>query len=395
MNASSTIRTTAPAGRRTFSRRLLTAAAACAALAAMGTVLEPEHALPGIHLANIYLMSLGLAGGVFIALQHVANAGWSVGFRRVPEAMTVVLPISGTVLLLTLLGAGTLFEWTRTGIMAHDHVLAAKQGWLNLPFFSARSAVYILLWILLIGAMVRLSRRQDADGHVRHTFGARKYAAAFLGVFGVTFTLASVDWIMSLQPHWFSTIFGIYNISGLLVNGLAAITMIVIVLRRNGILRNVVNESHLHDLGKLLFAFSTFWMYIWFSQYMLIWYANIPEELSFFTVRLAGGWRTFTLINVAFNWVIPFVTLLPVWTKRREGVLLRICAVLMIGHWIDLYWMMMPPSRPASPAVGIWDLAPMAAALLGFFGLVGAAMARHRAVPVNDPYLVESLHHHQ
>jgi len=363
-------------------------------IAAVGVVISPDRAWPNILLANYFLMSLGLAGVFFIALQYVSNAGWATAIRRVPEAMTSALPVSALVMVAILFGTHTLYEWSHESVVAQDRILQAKSGWLNVPFFVVRTLAYMAVWLVLAYTIVRSSRKQDADGDVKHTFTNRKLSAAFIVVFALTFTLASTDWIMSLQPHWFSTIFGIYNFSGLLLNGLATMTVIVILLRRWGPLAKIVSESHLHDLGKLVFAFSSFWMYIWFSQYILIWYANIPEEVRFYTAREHGGWLVFTILNVVFNWVIPFVTLLPIWAKKNDGLLLRICIIIMIGHWIDLFWMILPPFMAQSPAVFLWEIGPMAAAVAGFFLLTFRALAKHNLLPVKDPYLVESLVQH-
>lgn len=360
-----------------------------------GLVLAPERTWPNVLLANYYLMSLGLAAAIFIALLYVSNAGWATGIRRVPEAMTAVLPVSAIVMLAPLFGIHVLYEWSHEAAVAHDRILQAKAGWLNTPFFIGRTIAYLALWLVLAYRIVRLSRRQDEDGSVEYTLTNRKLSAFFLVVFALTFTLASMDWIMSLQPHWYSTIFGIYNFSGLFLNGIATITVLVILLRRWGPLAHVVSDAHLHDLGKLVFAFSTFWMYIWFSQYILIWYANIPEEVRFYTAREEGGWLVFSIVNVVFNWVIPFITLLPIWAKKNEGLLLRVCIIVMLGHWIDLFWMILPPFMKGNPRVFVWEIAPMAAMLAGFFLLTFKALAKHRLVPVNDPYLAESLSVHQ
>ncbi len=360
-------------------------------IALFGVVVEPERALPNILLANYYLMGLGLAGVVFIAIQYVSNAGWATAIRRVPEAMTSALPVAALVMLLLLFGTHTLYEWSHESEVAKDHLLQAKSGWLNVPFFVVRTVLYLAVWLAMAYTIVRNSRMQDADGGVRHTLANRKWSAAFIIVFAFTFTLASIDWIMSLQPHWFSTIFGIYNMCGMFLNGLAAITILVILLRRWGPLRNVVTESHLHDLGKLIFAFSTFWMYIWFSQYILIWYANIPEEVRFYTAREEGGWLIFTIVNVVFNWVIPFVTLLPIWTKKNDGALLRVCMIVMIGHWIDLFWMILPPFMQKTPEVGLWEVAPLVAAIAAFFLFTFRSLAKRNLLPLKDPYLVESM----
>jgi hypothetical protein len=374
-------------------RNLLLTTFGGALVAVLGVFIAPERAWPNILLASYYLLSLGLAGVVFIALQYISNAGWAVGIRRVPEAVAQVLPIGAALMMIALIGIPTLYEWSFAG-SANDHLLRAKEDWLNIPFFVVRTVVYVVLWVSLGLAMVRNSRKQDADGDVAHTQKNKQLSAAFLVIFGLTFTLASMDWIMSLEPKWYSTIFGIYNFCGLLLCGLAAITILVIMLRRLGPLQKVVNESHLHDLGKLIFAFSTFWMYIWFSQYMLIWYANIPEEVIYFVRREQGGWQIFAWLNVVFNWVIPFVVLLSQWSKRNEGLLLKVCVIIMIGHWIDLYWMILPPFIKSGPEVSIWEIGPIAGAVALFFLATLRSFAKGNPIPVKDPMLVESVQIH-
>jgi hypothetical protein len=374
-------------------RNLLLIASVGALISVLGAFLAPERMWPNILLAAYYLLSLGLAGVVFIALQYVSNAGWAVGIRRVPEAMISVLPAAAVLMLIVLIGIPILYPWSHADA-ASDHLLHAKQGWLNVPFFIARTIAYLAVWTALGFALARISRKQDVDGNLAHTQRNKKLSAAFLVIFALTFTVASMDWIMSLEPKWYSTIFGIYNFTGMLLNGLAAIAILVIILRRMGPLKKVVSESHLHDLGKLIFAFSTFWMYIWFSQYLLIWYANIPEEVIYFVRREAGGWKIFTGLNVVFNWIIPFVVLISQWSKRNEGLLLKVCAIIMIGRWVDLYWMILPPFLKSGPEVSIWEVGPMAGSVALFFFVSLRSFAKASPVPVKDPMLAESVQLH-
>jgi hypothetical protein len=243
-------------------------------------------------------------------------------------------------------------------------------------------------------AIVRTSRRQDTDGDVSHTRKNIRLSAGFLAVFAISFSFAGVDWFMSLEPHWYSTIFGVYHFAGLILGGLAMITILAIWLERRGPLRGILTKEHLHDLGKLLFAFSTFWMYIWFCQYMLIWYANIPEETSYFTSRVRGFWWPVFLLNFLLNWAVPFVVLLSVRAKRNSSTLLEVCWTILAGRWVDLYLMIFPPLVGEYPVFGVWELG----FLLGSGGLFGLvlfkALRSASLVPVNDPYLAESLHYH-
>lgn len=360
----------------------------------LGLFFAPERIWPNVLLANYYLLGLGLAGVFFIAIQYVSNAGWAAAIRRVPEAMTSVLPVAAVLMLLMIFGIHTLYHWSHESVVAQDHLLQAKSGWLNTPFFIVRIVVYFGLWILFTLFMVRFSRKQDENGDISYTKKNVRLSAIFLVVFPLTFSLACFDWIMSLEPHWFSTIFAIYNFSGLFLNGIAALTFIVILLRRWGVLQGIVTESHLHDLGKLLFAFSTFWMYIWFSQYILIWYANIPEEVIYFTRRETGSWFTFGFLNLAFNWVFPFILLISAKAKKNEGLLFKACMIVMVGHWIDLFWMILPPFMTNISFVGIWDIGPVAGAIALFFLITFRSLSRGNVIPINDPYLSESLHYH-
>lgn len=382
-----------PEGSRVL-RNLAWIAAAGFLATIAGIVLSPARTWASILLAGTYVAGMSLGAGMLIALQYVSNAGWGVAIRRVPEAMAAAFPLGAAMLVATLAGMHSLYEWSHAEAVAADPLLQAKSVWLNPSFFAARTIGYVLLWWWLLRRILSASRRQDAAGDPSLTAAAKWASVVYIVAFALTFTLASMDWIMSLEPHWYSTIFAIYNFCGAFLSGLAGTAVIAIVLRRTGPFREVLSEGHLLNLGKLIFAFSTFWMYIWFSQYLLIWYANIPEEAVYYLRREEGSWVIFTVVNVAFNWFIPFVVLLPRWTKKHEGVLLRICVLLLLGRWIDLFWMILPPFMPAAPVVTVWELAPLAVAIPLFFILVFHILSRHRIIPVADPMLVESLPRH-
>ena len=379
---------------RNLMRNLLTLIIVGVLCSLVGIFFAPERTWANILLAGYYLVGIGCGAAMFIALLYVSNAGWATVFRRVPEAMLTSLVAGGIVMLVVMMGIHSLYEWSRTDIVANDHVLQAKAAWLNVPFFIIRTILYLILWLAYAVHVSRLSCLQDEHGDVKYTSRSKTASAIFLVVFGLTFTLASMDWIMSLEPHWYSTIFGIYNLCGSFLSGLAAVTLVVLLLKRMGLFAHVISDQHLHNLGKLIFAFSTFWMYIWFSQYLLIWYANIPEEVTFLLHRQQGSWLIFTIINVVFNWLIPFVALLPAWTKKNEGLLLRVCILIMIGHWIDLFWMILPPFMPDAPVLNIWELAPMLSVIAGFFYLTFRTLSRRKLIPLGDPMLVESISQH-
>ncbi|MCW5979699.1 MAG: hypothetical protein KIT09_16590 [Bryobacteraceae bacterium] len=361
---------------------------------AAGALMSPDRAWANLLLASFYLLGLGLAGMVFVAIHYVTGAGWPTAFRRVPEAMSGVLPIVALTFLLVLIVSPQLYPWF--GATHHEANGSAwfRELWLSPAFFIARSLLYLFVWTGLSYAIIRHSRRQDEDGDVSHTRKNARLSAGFLVAFGVTFWLASFDWIMSLEPHWYSTVFGVYHFAGLFLSGLAMITIVAIWLERMGPLRSVLTEEHLHDLGKLLFAFSTFWMYIWFCQFMLIWYANIPEESVYFVQRLEGFWEPLFLLNLLLNWAVPFLVLLHVPAKRSPKLLLTVCWVILVGRWVDLYLMIFPPLVGETPAFGIWEVGVMVGAAGLFFLSLFRGLRQARAVPVRDPYLEESLSYH-
>jgi hypothetical protein len=366
-----------------------------------GLLLEPERTKAGLLLGSFALVSLSLAGAVFVALLHVTGAGWATTLRRVPEAMAAAFPAGALLLAAVLLAGPELFPWFDPSAVKAENVPPLKEVWLNRPFFLLRSAVYLACWYGFILALLRASRRQDTDGKVNHTQAGIRLSAVFLVVFGVTFWLASQDWVMSLESEWVadgtrrpanwsSTIYGLYNFSGLFLSGLAVLILLLLWLRRVSVLGWVVGADSLHDLGKLLFAFSTFWMYVWFCQYMLIWYVNNPEETPYFIQRLHGAWQPLLLANLALNWVIPFVVLLPQAAKRSPSVLAKVCVFVVLGRWLDLYLMIAPAVDGPAPALGLLEIG----LTLGAAGLFGLAffrsLSRAALVPLRDPFLIES-----
>jgi hypothetical protein len=368
--------------------------AVCLALAASGSgaVLvglsqSPERIWPNLLLVSYYLLSLGLGGLVFVALQYITGAGWSVAFRRVPEAMAAILPVAAIGLGVVFLARPSLYSWTDSPPASTP----LQEAWYNWSFFLVRAAIYLATWFFLGRMLVRTSRLQDKDGDPIHTRQNVRTSAAFLVVFAVTFSLASFDWLMSLEPEWYSTIFAVYQFAGLFLGGLAGIIVLITWLRWLGPFRQVITREHLHDLGKLLFGFSNFWMYLWFCQYMLIWYVNNPEETIYFRRRLAGPWELYFFLNVVLNWGIPFLVLLPRATKQCAGVLAAVSLVVLAGRWVDLYLGILPYTGEPTPASVAWE-ASLAAGGAGLFALVFfASLGKAAPIPVNDPFLLESM----
>ncbi len=359
-----------------------------------GWFLAPQRTWANLLLVSLYAVGLGLGGAFFIALQYACNAGWAVAIRRVPEAMCKLLPIGALGIAAVLVFGSALYPWTSAA--PGDHLLFGFKGtWLSRPFFVIRGLAYLALWIGLAATLVGISRRQDDDRDPRHTHANRRVSGVFLVVFALTLSLASFDWIMSLEPHWYSTIFAAYNFAGLFVSTLAAMVLVCVWLRRRGVFRAVLTEDHLHDLGKLLLAFTTFWAYIWFSQYMLIWYADIPEETTYFIRRQHGAWGSLFLLNFAVNWVVPFFVLLPRGAKRDRATMVKVAALLLVGRWLDLYLMVLPPVLGAVPSIGLVEIGILLGAVAACVPALIRGLRAAPPVPSGDPYLAESLHYHQ
>jgi len=315
-----------------------------------------------------------------------------VVLKRVLEGLGSFVPVGGLLLLATTPGLRVLYEWARPEAAA-DALLAGKSAFLNPTFFVARMVVILALWAIFSARLRGLSLAQDRTGDPEGTRATVRWAAGFLVVFAVTACLGAFDWLMTLEARWFSTIFGFYNVAGILVSTVTAVAVAAILLRRAGALPQL-RDDHLHDLGKLMFAFATFWAYQWISQFLLIWYSNIPEETVYFERRWEGGWWPVFLANAVVNWVLPFFLLLPRPAKRNERALLGVGALLLFGRWLDLWLMAMPSNFPQRPWPGPLEVA----GLLGPAGLlvfwVTRSLGRVPLLPRHDPYLGESLHHH-
>jgi hypothetical protein len=353
--------------------------------------MTPERFWPNVLLDGFYALSVGVAAMFFIATQRVTSARWSAGLRRVPEAFLGAIPVFALLMvpLIALPGArATLYSWTRPGTFDHLPAIAGKARYLHGPFVYARIAVVLATWILFARAFRNASLAQDrtAADSLRMHRRLDRLGAAFIVVFALSITLAAWDWLAALDPSWSSTMFAVYVFAGVWVGGIAAVALATVFLMRKEPLRAAVGEAQLHDLGKLLFAFSIFWGYIWVCQYLLIWYGNIPEEIGHFLTRTNGGWLPLFVANVVINFVVPFLGLLSLRAKTDPRRLAAIACVVLVGRWLDLYLVIMPSAWP-QPRFGLVE--PLIAA--GYAALLVLLFRRHAAraplVPRHDPVL--------
>lgn len=366
-----------------------TAIGVVALLAGLG--LSPSRTWASLLLWGQYVLGVGLGALFLIASYYLTSANWSIVVRRFHEAQAALI-VAGLVMIGAVLVAQPgIFPWTRPDAAIEGF----KGSWLTYSFFLIRAAIYAACWLVFGFFLVRESRAQDRDGDYRHTRRNIGLSAGFMVVFSLTCWLASVDWLMSLDPHWYSTIFGIYNYTGVFASATAAAILLAQWARRRPAVRALVRDDHMQDLGKLLLTATTLWVYMWFCQYMLIWYANIPEETAHFVVRREGAWKILFLLNPVINWVIPFLLLLPRATKRHGAILAGIAILVLLGRWLDLYLMIYPSIFEGDPFFGVWELG----VALGGLGAAGAlslwALGRAAIIPLRDPRLAASLAHRQ
>ncbi|MCU0305535.1 MAG: hypothetical protein MUC56_15885 [Thermoanaerobaculales bacterium] len=386
---------------RRLEGRATASAAACAAVGLVGTAAASflgSRAEGGVDaLLQTYLvsfaffLSLSLGALFFVMLQHVTRAGWSVVVRRVAEATASNLWLMVVLAVPVVLGMARLYHWAHPGAADHDPLLAGKAGFLNPGFFTIRLVVYFAVWCLLAWFFTSASRRQDATRDPALTRRMEVVAAPGIVAYALTVNFAAFDLLMSLDPHWFSTIFGVYYFSASVVLFFAVMPVLFVWLQAQGLLRRAVTVEHYHDLGKFLFAFTVFWAYIAFSQYMLIWYGNIPEETQWFLKRQTGGWTAVSLLLLFGHFVAPFLLLISRHVKRRPLLLATIGVFVAFMCWVDMYWLVIPEFSPGVARFGWLDVA----VFLGMAGIYSAVLVwrlgRASLVPEGDPRLGESL----
>ncbi len=342
-----------------------------------------------------YFLSIALGALFFVLIQHLTRSRWSVVVRRIAEVLTMTFPVLGVLFVIGLLapmiaGNDSLYLWT-TEAAKHDHLIHDKMPWLNAPFFAVRIVVYFVAWTLLARYFFRKSLEQDEKNDPEISERLRVVSAPGLIIYAFATGFAAFDLLMSLDPHWFSTIFGVYYFAGCAVSIMAVLALVSLFLQSRGRLEHSITVEHYHDIGKLLFAFIFFWGYIAFSQFMLIWYGDLPEETIWYKHRMFTSWKWLSLLLLFGHFCFPFVSLLTRETKRRVQILAGLAIWMLVMHFFDLYWLVMPEYDKSGFVFGLIDVT----AMLGVGGIFVAAAARVgigvSLVPTGDPRLGDSL----
>jgi hypothetical protein len=375
--------------------RIPVISAACALLGTVACAIlgaaNPKQFFFSWLVSFLFFLSLALGALFFVLIQYASQGGWGIVLRRIGETIFTTLPVMAVLFLPLLLGLRDLYSWSVPGAAEHDALLHWKAPYLNVPFFLIRAAIYFGSWCFIALMYYRGSRSQDVTGDPGVSARLRRFAGPAIIVLALTQTFASIDWIMSLTPNWYSTIMGIYFFAGAVVAFIALLSVVAVAMRGAGLLDTVISAEHLQDVGKLLFAFTAFWAYIAFSQFLLIWYANLPEETIFYKARLEGSWEMVSLLLMAGHFGIPFFYLMGRPVKRRGSTLAVGGIWLLAMHFVDLYWQVMPTLHPEGVRPSALDVAAFVAIGGSFVAAASWLMRRQALVPLRDPRLAESL----
>ncbi len=362
---------------------------------AIGFVSDPQRGWVNLLVNNFYFLSLAIGASFFLALQYITQAGWSSAFKRIPESMSAYIPFAAVIMILLLFGMNSIYTWINPeshGFDEHSmHLIHHKSPFLNVPFFIVRLVFYFAVWIFMTRLLRKYSLKEDAVGGLENFKKSEFYSKIYIFTLALTFSLASFDWLMSIQPTWFSTIYSLKNFVSAFFHGSSIIVLIVLIMHHYGYF-SFISNAHWADFSKYVFILSIMWAYFWFAQYLLIWYANIPEETNYYVMRLTGKWKIIFYLNFILNWSIPFLVLLPNYFARKKFILGIVICFLIIGQYIDIYEQIVPGTL-GEVKIGLTEIG----SFIGFAGLfiyiVLRTLSSASLIPEKHPLLNESLHH--
>jgi hypothetical protein len=357
---------------------------------------DPARAAFSYLTTFIFLISIGLGSLFLVALEYAAGAVWSVPFRRISEFYASSVPYFILLIIPLFFSMHNLFTWMNPEVVAQDKILQGRMVYLNVPFFVVRDSAIFLIWWLFYALLINNSRKQDESSDQSLTGKNIKLSMAFIPIFAFSISIISFDWMMSMTPKWFSTIFGVYLFAGSTWVALAVLTLSSVLLTENGYLSPKVKRDHYYSLGTLLFAFTVFWAYIAFAQYMLQWYGDLPEEIIYFIHRWTGGWKYVSLILVIVHFIVPFLILLPRSSKTNPKILIFVSIWIIAAQYLDSYWLVMPDmvNNGLTYSFSWMDFAFPLAAVGLIIVLFNSKVKKHNLIPVGDPKLKRSLDFH-
>ena len=357
-----------------------------------GFFTDTQRTWANVLMNNFYFISLAIGAAFFFSIQYVTQSGWSAMFRRIPEAIMAYIPYAAIIMLVLFFGIHDIYHWSHSDVVANDALLAHKSPYLNVPFFMIRIVIFFAAWILLTRYLRKLSLEEDNLGGLVIFEKMEFWSKIFIFVLALTFSMATFDWIMSIDAHWFSTIFAFKSFTTAFYHGTSLVALIAIILHKKGYFK-YMNEYHLLDFSRYMFILSIIWGYIYFSQFALIWFGNIPEETVYYANRWNNGWLIFFILNFAINWFIPFIGLLPQKLDKNINFVYFICVLLLVGFYIDLFEQVMPDFT-ITPKFGIIEFGVFAGLSGLFLFAIGKALEKAPLIPKNHPYLEESEQHH-
>jgi hypothetical protein len=371
---------------------LMFAALASIILCVVAYISDPTRFFRSYLVAFALAAATGLGAFFFVMVQFLTGSAWSVTVRRIMENVMITLPFCGLLFIPIALGLNSIYPWMDPAVVAASPAIQSKHNYLLPQNFIARAYAYFVIWSIWIFAIYRQSTKQDTEKSARQMHIASRWSAPGLFLAVVVGTLAAYDWLMSLEPTWYSTIFGLYILSGGALTFFSIVTLVAMGFRSAGVLKNSITMEHYHDLGKWLFAMTAFYTYMAFSQYLLIWYANIPEETQFYRHRMPGSWLWISLAMPFIRFIIPFFTLLCRPAKRSLTVIGLVSVWCIVIEYVDLYWVVMPVYYKNGPQISWMDFATLAA-VVSTCGLVfWSRFRKHKMVPVGDLRFEQSLH---
>jgi hypothetical protein len=373
-------------GLARLGRRALVVGIAGGALSAAGAVVDPGAFLRSYLVAYLFVVGAALGCLAILMLQYVTGGAWGAAVRRPLESGAGTLSLMAALFVPVLLGLPELYAWARPEA-AGDPLLLHKRPYLNAPFFTARALFYFAAWVAITSALVRWSRRQDETGDAALASRLEMLSRGGLVLLGLTMTFASVDWAMSLEPHWYSTIYGILFMGGSVLTAFAVVIAVAAVLAAREPVAAVLSAERFHDLGKLLLAFVMLWAYFSLSQFLIVWSGNLPEEIPWYLRRLDHGWQWLALFLVIFHFALPFVVLLSRDLKRRARTLAGVALALLLARFLDVFWLVTPALRAGPPTLGWLDLAALTGVGGLWLGVYLRLLAQAPVVPLNDPGL--------